>query len=186
MFKIDGKLNGANLMTKYMGKETLETDMASCGLVALTGRHSDTLKLEVDLESMSKGSVLLVLTLGCLPRLANAGDTCVALKPDATDSSAFAYCLVALLVLIFGCCCCWAGAEPRRRFGDRAELRSVGTMTEDATRRAPQSIWTAVQAGGLPGTGVFHGDEHCGGLSGAHAIKFWRRCLRPECRGRLT
>ena len=59
-------------MTKYMGRETLESDMSHCGLVTLDGRHVDALNLEVDLKSMSKGSVLLLLTLSSLPRLALA------------------------------------------------------------------------------------------------------------------
>ena len=202
MFKIDGKLNGANLMTKYMGKETLEADMASCGLVTLIGRHADALKLEVDLEGMSRGSVLLLLTLSCLPKLASAADVGVALEPDDTNSLALVYYLVGLLVLIVGCCCCWAGAAIERRLGDRrTTTRSVGTTTEAAilppppplatgglslTRRAPQSVRTTVRAGGLPGTGIFHIDMRCGGLSGADSLKTWRRCFRPECGGDIA
>ncbi len=186
VFKIDGKLNGANLMTKYMGKETLESDMAHCGLVTLAGWHVDGLKLEVDLESMSKGSVLLLLTLSSLPRLAMADGVGDLLETDDKTSMALTHFIMGMLVLVFGCCCCWAGAAYERLRGDHpASVRSVVMMTEDATMMRPQSVWTAVRTGGLPRTGVFHGDEHCGGLSGAHAIKFWRRCLRPECREKL-
>ena len=183
VFKIDGKLNGANLMTKYMGKETLESDMAHCGLVTLAGRHVDALKLEVDLESMSKGSVLLLLTLSSLPRLALADGVGDLLETDDKTSMALTYFIIGMMVLVFGCCCCWAGAAYERLRGDRpASVRSVGMMTEETTRRAPESIWTTVQSGGLAGTGVYHVDLQCGGLSGAKGFKLWRKCFRPECR----
>ena len=177
VFKIDGKLNGANLMTKYMGKETLETDMENCGLVTLIGRHADALKLEVDLVGMSKGSVLLLLTLSCLPKFASGADVGVVLEPNVENSLTLAYYFVGLLALIAGCCCCWAGAAIERRLGNRkTTTRSVCTMTETATI-SPPSVWTTVRAGNLSGIGVFHTNRRCGGLSGADGLKAWRRCL---------
>ncbi len=152
-------------------------------------------------QSMNKRYVLYLLILSCLPKLASADEVGVALEPDATDPLALVYYFVRLLVLIFGCCCCWAVAEFERRFGDRATTHSVGTMTEDAisppapplatgglclTRRAPQSVWTTVQASSSSRTGVFHTDVRCGGLSGAYGLKTWRRCFRSECGDKIA
>ena len=57
VFKVDGKENGANLMTKYMTRRVLETDMMNCGLVTVSGRHSRALKLEIDVATISKNSL---------------------------------------------------------------------------------------------------------------------------------
>ena len=112
MFQVDGKLNGANLMTKYMGKEILERDMKNCGLIALSGRHADALKLEVDLGTISKSSVLLVLTLSCLPKFADAADAdATELDAVGVDSATLVYYLMVMLVLVLGCYCCWAGVS---------------------------------------------------------------------------
>jgi hypothetical protein len=145
------------------------------------------LKLEVDLETMSKGSVLLLLTLSSLPRLALADGVGDSLETDDKTSMALTHFIIGMMVLVFGCCCCWAGAAIERRLGDHRQTTtcSVGMMTEDATMMAPQSVWTTVKAGGLPGTGVFHVDLRCGGLNGAKGFKLWRRCFRPECRDRV-
>ena len=61
VYKVDGKLNKANLMTKHMGKEQLESDTKACNLKVLDGRHPKALKLEIDLDSMSKASLLLLM-----------------------------------------------------------------------------------------------------------------------------
>ena len=179
--KIDGKLNGANLMTKYRGKETLESDVAHCGLVTLAGRHLDALKLEVDLESMSKGSVLLLLTLSSLPRLAMADGVGDLLETDDKTSMALTYFIIGMMVLVFGCCCCWAGAA-YERLRPVILMKDKSVMTEETMRRVPESIWTTVQSGGLAETGVYHVDLRCGGLSGANGFKLWRRSLRHECK----
>ena len=82
--------------------------MSHCGLVTLDGRHVDALKLEVDLKSMSKGSVLLLLTLSSLPRLAMADGVGDLLETDDKTSMALTHFIIGMMVLVFGCCCCWA------------------------------------------------------------------------------
>ena len=184
VFKIDGKLNGANLMTKYMGRETLESDMSHCGLVTLDGRHVDALKLEVDLKSVSKGSVLLLLTLSSLPRLALADGVGDLLETDDKTSMALTYFIIGMMVLVFGCWCYWAGAA-YGRVRPVSLMKDKSVMTEETMRRVPESIWTTVQSGGLAGIGVYHVDLRCGGLSGAKGFKLWRKCFRPEGRGKV-
>ena len=199
MFKVDEKLDGTNLMTEHMGKEILESDTKNCGLTAPSGRHADALKLEVDLGGISKGSVLLVLALSCLPRLADAADAS-ATELDAgagVDSVTLVCYFTVMLVLVVGCCCCWAGVSFGRRLGRHKPVtRSVGTMTEALMwpsptggqlnlGSAPQMVWTTTRAATLPGTGCFHVEERCGGFANAGSLKMWRRCLRPECGGDL-
>ena len=106
--------------------------MKNCGLIALSGRHADALKLEVDLGSISKSSVLLVLTLSCLPKFADAADAdATELDAVGVDSATLVYYLMVMLVLVVGCYCCWAGVSFGRRLGrHRPETRSLGTMTE--------------------------------------------------------
>ena len=65
--------------------------MKTCGLIALSGRHADALKLEVDLGGISKGSVLLVLALSCLPRLADAADASATELDAGVDSVTLVY-----------------------------------------------------------------------------------------------
>ena len=145
------------------------------------------LKLAVDLEPMSKCSVLLLLTLCSLPRLALADGVGDPLESDDKTSIAFTLFIIWTTCLVFARPCCWPGAATELCLGYHRQTTtcSVGMMTEDATMMAPQSVWTTVKAGGLPGTGVFHVDLRCGGLNGAKGFKLWRRCFRPECRDRI-
>ncbi len=67
-FNVDGVEKGANVMTKHMGKEMLGNDVKNCGMTTLDGRCPDARKFEVDAASISKNSLLLVLTLASLCR----------------------------------------------------------------------------------------------------------------------
>jgi hypothetical protein len=125
MFKVDEKLDGTNLVTEHMGKEILEGDTKYCGLIALSGRHADALKLGVDLGGIGRGLVLLVLALGCLPKFVDAADAS-ATELDAgagVDSVTLVCYLMAMLVLVVGCCCGWSGVY----FGSRLERRKPMT-----------------------------------------------------------
>ena len=152
---------------------------------------------------MSKGLVLLLLALSCLPKLADAADAGGTPELDAgIDSVSLVLYLMMVLLLMVGGCCGWAGLSLGRRLGRQRSVRSAGTMTEALIplpppsqplpsrhlnlRRGPETVWTTSRAGTLPGVGCFHVDERCGGLSNAGGLKSWRRCLRPECGGATT
>ena len=140
VFKVDGTKNGVNLMTKHMDKQTLETDMANCGLVVLTGRNSQALRLEIDTASMSKSSVLLVLAI-CQMAGARGED-----GTDDEESNLVSFwvpLMLGLLVLLVCLCCgCWCGWRLGRT-GKHTSTRALGTMTE---RLLPEPVAEALSA----------------------------------------
>ncbi len=113
MFKVQGTLNGANLMTKYVDKKTLDSDMNQACLVILPNRCASAPKLDVDTKMISKTSVLLVMMLNNF-RFANADDHFDQLSVRAAqwdspkffdqysdDSSFLVFSLIILFILMF-------------------------------------------------------------------------------------
>ncbi len=120
LLQVDGVEDGANLMSKCVGQETLENDMKNCGMTTLGGRRADALKLEVNAAGISKQALLVVLTLasickGSLPTgmavsclTGASGHTTedgAAGPGDERDYYVVAICLMLTVEVLVGCCC---------------------------------------------------------------------------------
>ena len=95
VYKVDGKLNKANLMTKHMGKEQLESDMKACNLKVLDGRHPKALKLQIDLHSMSKASLLLLMV--AVPTASGLNEMAVYRSSDSNTGAGIPTCVLMMI-----------------------------------------------------------------------------------------
>ena len=128
-------------MTKNMGKSTLETDMKNCGMIELQGRHAAALKLEVDTASISRNSILLVMTLANLPILAGGLEE---IQLDQTDDDKLPLLILLwpfLMTILFGL---MLGSYVGYKLGYRAGTKAC-EQTPTETTVVPTAVTAAVR-----------------------------------------